>query len=233
MEIRVAVAKLPKYGVGESGDTVEVVERPRGGLTAIIADGQGSGPAAKRLSRLVVARALALLADGARDGAVARAVHDFLFAAREGKVSTDLTLVSADLWSRTLVISRNSACPVLVVSGGAFRRLDEPAEPIGFRESLRPAVAQVPMEPGTVVVAMTDGVLAAGRRGERGVPAELEALALEADARSPAAACDRILDWAVAQDAGRPGDDMTVVVLGLAPEVAGEKVRRMLVSFPV
>ena len=34
MEVQLAVAKVNKYAVSESGDTLEVVERPNGGLPA-------------------------------------------------------------------------------------------------------------------------------------------------------------------------------------------------------
>ena len=40
MEVQVAVAKIGKYATAESGDTVEVVERPQGGISAVVADGQ-------------------------------------------------------------------------------------------------------------------------------------------------------------------------------------------------
>ena len=106
MQIEVAINKMSKYAVGESGDSAEVVERPKGGLTALIADGQGSGRSAKLISKLVVSKAAALIADGTRDGAVARATHDFLFALRDGKVSATLTMLSADLVTRTIVISQ-------------------------------------------------------------------------------------------------------------------------------
>jgi hypothetical protein len=82
MEIRIGIAKANKYAVAECGDSVEVAERPRGGISAILADGQGSGKAAKQTSSLVVNRAASLIAEGARDGAVARAVHDYLYAMR-------------------------------------------------------------------------------------------------------------------------------------------------------
>ena len=36
MEIRVAVAKINKYAVLESGDTLEMVERPHGGLSFVL-----------------------------------------------------------------------------------------------------------------------------------------------------------------------------------------------------
>ena len=76
LEVRIAVAKVGKHATSESGDTLEIVERPRGGLSVVLADGQRSGRAAKAISNIVVRKAMALLAEGVRDGAVARAAHD-------------------------------------------------------------------------------------------------------------------------------------------------------------
>ena len=76
MEIIVAVAKISKYATSESGDTLEMIERPHGGISLVLADGQRSGKAAKRISNIVVRKAISLLADGVRDGAAARAAHD-------------------------------------------------------------------------------------------------------------------------------------------------------------
>ncbi len=42
MHISVAVSKVGKWAVGESGDLLEMVERPRGGLSLVLADGQSS-----------------------------------------------------------------------------------------------------------------------------------------------------------------------------------------------
>ena len=43
LTIDVAIAKTHKYASRDSGDTAEVVERPGGGLTLLVVDGQGSG----------------------------------------------------------------------------------------------------------------------------------------------------------------------------------------------
>ncbi len=48
LKIDVAVAKTNKYASRESGDTVEIVERPGGGISVILADGQGSVARQKR-----------------------------------------------------------------------------------------------------------------------------------------------------------------------------------------
>ena len=54
MEVQIAVAKVNKYATSESGDTLEVVERPNGGLSVVLADGQTSGRGAKAVSQMVV-----------------------------------------------------------------------------------------------------------------------------------------------------------------------------------
>ncbi|MBO9313776.1 MAG: serine/threonine-protein phosphatase, partial [Chloroflexus sp.] len=49
LEMRVAVAKVPRYGDIESGDTLETIERLGGGFSFVLVDGQGSGRSAKTL----------------------------------------------------------------------------------------------------------------------------------------------------------------------------------------
>ena len=114
MEIKIGIAKTKKYAVSHSGDCCEIAERPHGGISAVLADGQGSGLSAHHTSSWVVNKAVSLIMDGARDGAVARAVHDYLYAMKDRKVSCTLTVLSADLETETIVISRNSNCPVIV-----------------------------------------------------------------------------------------------------------------------
>lgn len=236
MEVYIAVAKLPKYGLLESGDTVEVVERPRGGLTVVMADGQTHGRPAKRVSHLVVAKASQLIADGIRDGAVARGVHDHLFAIRDGKVSTELTMVSADFRTRTLVVTRNSHVPVLLRSeDGAVEWLEQAVEPIGTHEVMKPIITEVPLAPGVIVLAFTDGVYSAGRR--HGGALDLDELAQRISRTPPSGVqelADSVLQSALDLDRRRPGDDMSVMTVGLGPPAnPDEPIRRMLVSMPL
>src|SRR4030042_3200651 len=115
MEIRLAVAKINKYATSDSGDSVEVVERPNGGISVGMADGQSSGKGAKQISFLVVRKLISLLSEGVRDGAAARAASDYLFTERKGKVSATLNIVSIDMQTATMVITRNNPMPVLVM----------------------------------------------------------------------------------------------------------------------
>jgi len=236
LNVEIAVAKVSKYAVSESGDTVEVIERPRGGLSVVMADGQHSGRSAKAISNIAVRKVVSLLAEGVRDGAAARAAHDYLRTQRRGQVSAELTIVSVDLESRTLVISRNSQCPVLLAEGGVWRALAEPADALGIRNHTRPVIVELPLAAGQTVVAFTDGVLHAGAR--RGVAPDPLRAVMELPCQPHCTAqelAEGLLDAALALDAGRPADDVTVVVLQVVESPAAEElpVRRMAVSFPV
>jgi serine phosphatase RsbU (regulator of sigma subunit) len=234
VELAVGVAKVSKWAVRESGDTLEVIERPHGGLSLVLADGQGSGRAAKDLSNLVAKKAVALLADGVRDGAVARAVHDFLYHYRHGQVSATLNIVSTDLVSRTIVVSRNNPCSAILVSDGEVQVLDEPSIPIGMHLRMKPVVVERPITAGTRLVVYTDGIESAGRRlNERlDVPAEVRRLASD-ESRTPLELAEGLLGAAVALDQGRPNDDMSVVALAVLPREHDDLTRRMWISFPI
>ncbi len=242
IDVQIAVVKTNKYASRESGDTVEVVERPHGGFSVVLADGQGSGRSAKTLSHLVTTKAVSLIKEGVRDGAVGRSVHDYLYAYRGGKVSATLVILSVDLASRTLVLSRNSHCPILLsTSGGrALTLIDAPSNPIGIYSMTKPVITELPLEPHTYAVTYSDGLMEAGVRD--GHPIDLPTLVAEHIARGPITAtalADHLLSTALQLDANRPSDDMTVLVLATFPSPpADEKrivpqVRRMEINTPI
>jgi serine phosphatase RsbU (regulator of sigma subunit) len=234
LEVQTAVAKVNKYAVSESGDTVEMVERPHGGISIVVADGQRSGKSAKAISNIVVRKAISLLADGVRDGAVARATHDYLRTERGGRVSAELSIVSVDLVSQTLVISRNARCPVLLRVGETWRWLDETAEAVGIHRHTKPSITELTLEPLTTVIVFTDGIIIAGSR--RGATIDLPTLLQQLDPlnTNPAdAVADAILAEALRLDDHRPQDDATVLVVKILPRSVPDMTRRLFMRFPI
>ncbi len=242
IEVVLAAEKIGKYASSESGDTLEVIERPHGGISAVLADGQRSGRGAKRISNIVTRKAVSLLADGVRDGAAARAAHDYLRTHRGGQVSATLNIVSIDMDSQTLVISRNSHCPVLVLnpvwatpeSPAGVRCIDDPSEAIGIYARTKPAITELPLDRDTTVIVFTDGVWMAGDRyGERiDVIACVESL-VAAGYRHPEELAERLLAQAVAHDRDRPADDMSLIVLGVRAREHLDDVRRLTLHLPL
>jgi serine phosphatase RsbU (regulator of sigma subunit) len=233
MEIRIAVAKINKYATSDSGDTLEVVERPNGGLSVVLADGQTSGRGAKTISTMVVRKVISLLAEGVRDGAAARAASDYLYTERSGKVTATLNVLSADLQTNTLVITRNNPSPVFLAQNDQIDCLGSESQPIGTSRNIRPSICEVALQSGLTIVMYTDGLCFAGERygNPLDVRNTLEAILEEQDPSAQEIA-DSLLSHAIRLDQGRPDDDISVVVLRTLTNT-GDSIRRMTVRLPV
>jgi serine phosphatase RsbU (regulator of sigma subunit) len=232
MEISVAVAKTSKYAITESGDTLEVVERPNGGVSIVLADGQTSGRGAKAISSMVVRKVIGLLAEGVRDGAAARAASDYLFTERNGKVTACLNILSADLQTSTLVIARNNPTPVFLATHDKIQCLNSESRPIGTSRNIKPAITEIPLEAGITIVMYTDGVFYAGDRYGQQLDICTMLNSLIDDQDPPAQTiADMLLNQAIQLDQGRPNDDMSIAVLKVMAQDT-EPIRRMTVRLP-
>lgn len=241
MHFQAAVAKTKKYATSTSGDTFEFIERPLGGFSFVLADGQRSGNSAKAISNQVVQKAVSLLAEGVRDEAAARATNDYLYSLRRGRVSATLNITSIDLYTQTLLIARNTHCPVIVQTGfGEQIVLAEITPPLGFYQDTEPEITEFPFETGTVIVAYTDGLLTAGQRKE----AELDVaemvdmlyrdLMVAPRKVDDVAQCiaDTLLSEALILEDNRPSDDTSIMVVAVLPDEI-DNVRRFQVQIPI
>jgi serine phosphatase RsbU (regulator of sigma subunit) len=233
MEVQIAVAKINKYATSESGDTLEVVERPNGGLSVVLADGQTSGRGAKAISQLVTRKVIGLLAEGVRDGAAARAASDALFTDKKGKVICTLNIASLDLHSGTIVLTRNNPSPMYIYRQDQLDRLDSESIPLGTSRDVRPVITEIAIELGLTIIIHTDGLTHAGER--RGIPMDVgETIqsVMEDQDPNPQTLADALLAHAVQLDEKRPADDISVLVLKVTPR-EGDTVRRMTVRLPI
>ena len=233
MEAQIAVSKIAKYATSESGDTLEMVERPTGGVSFVLADGQRSGRSAKAISNVVARKAISLLSEGVRDGAAARAASDYLYTYRAGKVLATLNILSIDLATQTMVVTRNNPSPVLIVDNGSVRALDQKVPAVGTRRSIRPVIEEIPLSLGLTAIVYTDGLTHAGdRKGEpMQVPAFVENL-LEAGDPEPNRWADALMKHALELDDGRPTDDISILVASVGPPQDAD-IRRLNVRIPL
>ena len=234
LTIQVAAAKIPRHASTESGDTLEVIERPGGGFSFVLVDAQGSGRGAKTLSNMVATRALSLLKDGARDGAVARAVHDYLYTYRLGQVAASLNILSIDFVSGTILVSRNNPAPFFVIDLDGLHAYAEISTPIGLQSMARPQITELVVRPYTYIVLFTDGLLHAGERFGQDMELDNFLAGWRPDAGAPAEELtESLLARAMELDRGQPNDDISILTLAVLPQPASDEVRRMRVSFPM
>jgi serine phosphatase RsbU (regulator of sigma subunit) len=233
MEILLAVAKKSKSESNESGDNLEVVERPNGGVSLVMADARSSGKAAKLVSTLVVRKVIGLLAEGVRDGAAARAASDYLYTEKGGGASAYLNVLSVDLETDTIVLTSNNPTPIIISRGDRIESIMNNASPIGLSRNIRPEISEIPLETGITIVIFTDGVLHAGVSNGNAIDiCTLLDSVMEEQNPKPEEIADTILAEAIRLDQGMPNDDMTVVVLRVVSKET-DQIRRMSMHVPV
>ena len=227
MEIRIAVAKIDKSGTGSSGDTVETIERPNGGVSVVLADGQIQRDDQKSISTMVSHRVIDHISDGVRDGAAIRATASSIFAEYQGAIQANVNMVSADLQTNTILVSRNNPVPVFLVNEEQVDCLATDSEPIGGRRDIVPTIVELPIQPGLAVIVFSDGVYNAGRKGQSNpdICTTIEALVEEQEPSAQDIA-DFLLNRAIRLDEDRPQDDMSVVVMQVSPQ-SSDRIRRM------
>ena len=233
MEINIAVAKIDKFGVGTSGDTVEVIERPNGGISVVLADGEVSGESQKTISTMVAHQVIDHISRGIRDGASIRAASNLIYTEHLGKIRSDLNVISVDMQTNTILISRNSAVPVFLIDDEKVDCLATESTPIGFQEDISPTIVELSIRPSMAVIALSDGVYHAGRKYQQNadIRTTLEALIEGQDLYAQEIA-DFLLSRSIRLDDSHPKDDMSVVVLMVSLE-SKDPIRRMNVSFTI
>lgn len=233
MELLLGIAKINKHGSVSFGDCVDVAERPSGGISAVLAAEYGSGRSVAPVSARVMGKAIQLISEGVRDGAVARLAHEFLTAMNEGKQVCSLTIISADVEAQALHFSRNTNCPVLIRHEFGVDLYDEPVQSIGVHKA-KALTEQRPMEEGQLAVTFSEGVLTAGRKRGRSLDmSKIIKLLEESRPEDVQFVADSILDHALTLDNFQAVDHMTVIVMGVGSSQPDCKIERRRVSYPV
>jgi serine phosphatase RsbU (regulator of sigma subunit) len=233
MQINLAVAKIDKFGASKSGDTVETIERPNGGMSIVLADGQVNGISSKAISTMVCHRIIDNIGDGIRDSSAIRATSNRLYAEGDGQVIANINLISVDLQTNNILISRNNPIPVFLIESGKVECLSSESEPVGSHKDITPSIVELPIEPGLSIVVFTDGVYHAGR-GNRNIPdvcTTIEALIEEQEPTAQEIA-EFLISRAIRLDEGKPQDDMCVVVMSV-DLATKDHIRRMNLSMTI
>lgn len=233
MEIQVAIAKVDKYSTETGGDTTEIIERPSGGFSIVMADGKLNRQMSRAISMKIVHRAINLICEGIQDGAASKAVAKAIFHEYAGQVSASLNILSCDTETNSIVITRCNPLPVIIVQNDEINSLSSVCGVLGESEEICSSVYQIPLEENITIIMVTDGICTAGQKEHNkiGLTTMLNALFQEQEPTAKETA-EFILAQAIALDQNQPADDMCVVVLQTVPQI-NNLIRKLSLHFPI
>ncbi len=234
MVIEIGAAKIGRYESVDSDETTEIIERPAGGQSIVYCSGKRNGNKSKTISSMIVNRILEKTAESFRDSTAIKSVSDQIFRDYSGDTSGDLCMFSADFESETIVVSRCARVPVYYYRHGVLNVWNTSSDQIGSSRGLHPSITEIPIEPGTVIVMLSEGILNAGEStGENGEIVDLISnIAEESSEFSADKMADFFLNQAVRLDQNKPHDDMTAIVMKVDNESRYLN-RRIFMSCPV
>jgi serine phosphatase RsbU (regulator of sigma subunit) len=227
----VGVAAVPRYPMHECGDVVRVVDRPDGGISAIIADGQGHGRSARAIAAMAVGRIAALVAEGAREDAALVAANDLLLAHRGGQVSCEASIIAVDPSDGMIRVTRFARAQSTFVGDSGSALVGVEAPPLGLYRGAVPAVDTVEASASLACLVASDGVRSAGTQSGTtlNIVVELE----RAVAGGGAEVARVILEAAIRADGGRPKDDMSVACITFAPAKHTPSLQTVMAHWPL
>ena len=162
---RVGAALRPREGEAVCGDTLASFSSDNGLWCLLLADGMGSGEAARKESAMTCRLLRQFLEAGIEPEAALKTLNAAmaLRGAETGSFTT-VDLCTCDLNSGETTFYKYGAAPSYLKKGGSVRRITGSSWPVGLRGTpALPDITRVNMDPGSFAVMISDGVADPGR----------------------------------------------------------------------
>lgn len=214
--LELGIASCGKQGSLISGDSHACFHLRGGRLALVLSDGMGAGPQASLESRITISLLGRLLDAGFDQDLAIKTVNSLLVLRSPGESFATVDLAVINLYTGKVDFVKIGAMPTLIMRGHEIRLVKAGSLPVGIVEDIEVASMSKKIQPGDILVMVTDGLLEA-RRGQEEPEDWLSGILLEAS-HMPAQAMAELILKLVQTGAGgvaRMPDDMTVLVARL------------------
>lgn len=209
--LQVGVAKTKKADSIISGDTTLQTRLEDGKYLIAISDGMGSGPEARKSSKIAIKMLERLLKSGFNNDTALKLINTTISANTDEDMYATLDVSIVDLYKGNMKFIKNGACPTFVKRNSNVEVLKAVALPTGILDNVDLVEYNYNLQDGDLVIMCSDGILDSNKEymnKELWIQEILEQIETD-DAQRIS---DIILKEAIDNDFGKEKDDMTVIV---------------------
>lgn len=209
--LKVGIAKSKKFESPVSGDSSLQTKLNDGKYLLAISDGMGSGPEARKSSKIAVKMLERMLKSGFKKDVSIKLINSTLSANTNEDMYATLDVMIMDLYKGNLEFIKNGACPTYVKRHKEVELINSVALPAGIVENVDLVVYDKDIQSGDIIVMCSDGILESNGEylhKELWIKYFLEELQTD-DVQQIA---DLLISQAIDNDYGKEKDDMTVIV---------------------
>ena len=209
--LQVGIAKAKKKSSPVSGDTSIQTKLDDGKILLAISDGMGSGPEARKSSKIAIKMLERLLSAGFDKENSLKLINSTIFANNDEDMYATLDVEIFDLFAGNVEFIKNGACPTYIKRGGQVQILKSESLPTGILEDIDLVQYDKDLEDNDILVICSDGILESNKEylnKELWVKYLLEDINTD-DVQQIA---DILLKESIDNEYGQEKDDMTVIV---------------------
>ncbi|MBR2787015.1 MAG: SpoIIE family protein phosphatase [Clostridia bacterium] len=210
--LQIGIAKSTKNGSPVSGDTSIQTRLEDGKYLLALSDGMGSGPEARKSSKIAIKMLERLLTSGFKKDTSIKLINSTLATTmKEEDMYATLDVTIVDLYTENMEFVKNGACPTYVKRNKNVQLLKSISMPTGILDNIDLIVYDKDIEKGDIIVMCTDGIIESNSDYQN-KDLWLKYLLEEINVDDVQKIADIIISEAIDNDYGKEKDDMTVIV---------------------
>ena len=209
--VQVGIAKSKKADSIISGDTTTQTRLEDGKYLLAISDGMGSGPEARKSSKIAIKMLERLLTSGFNKDTALKLINTTISDNTDEDMYATLDVNILDLYKGEMNFIKNGACPTFIKRRGKVEILKSIALPTGILDNIDLIEYNYELQDGDIIVMCSDGGLDSSKEylnKELWIQEVLEEIETDDSQRI----ADILLNEARDNDFGKEKDDMTVIV---------------------
>ncbi len=216
--LQTGIARTKKDTSIISGDVTSQVALEDGQYMLAISDGMGSGPEARKNSKIAISMLERLLSTGFDKENSIKLINSNLLNTTEEEMYATLDIEILDLYAGKVEFLKNGASPTYIKRGKKVSMIESNSLPAGIINNVKIDTYDKDLKDGDIIVMCSDGIIESNKEyANRKL--WLQHLLEEIQTDIPERIANIILKESIDNDFGKPQDDMSVIVVKVLKKV--------------